>query len=646
MSVATDSNNKSANAPLSLTHHIYMKLYLESINNPDGFWRREATRISWDKPFKTVKDTSFIKGKVSIKWFEEGELNACYNCVDRHLPELAAKVAIHWEPDSPGAGRTITYQQLHDETCRLANAMKSLGVGKGDRVAIYLPMIPEAVFSMLACARIGAIHCVIFSGFSAHAIADRIGGSQSRLVITADEGLRGGELVPLKKNIRLALELEGTNSVDSVLVVKHCGTDVSLGDKEIDYTEIVSKQPVDCPPAPMNAEDPLFILYTSGSTGEPKGVLHTTGGYLVYASITHQYTFDFHAEDTFWCGADIGWITGHTYIVYGPLANGATCVLFEGIPTHPTVGRYGEIIDKYEVNTFYVAPTAIRALMAGGDEALASSHRDSLHILATAGEPINPQAWHWFNDQFGNKRCQILDTWWQTETGGIMIAPMPGATPLKPGSATRPFFGIKPALVDSHGRLLAGRAEGALVMLDSWPGQMRTVYGDHVRFEDTYFSIFEGMYFSGDRARMDEDGYFWITGRMDDVLNVSGYRLGTAEIESCLVAHPSVAEAAVVGFPHEMKGQGIYVFVTPVSDNCATADLAEELIQKIRDEFSPIAIPDQIQWTTGLPRTKSGKIVRRILRKIACNEVEMLGDVSALADPSVVDELIAQHNRI
>jgi len=643
MSAATVSDHLSANDAHRLNHHIYMELYLESINHPDIFWRREAKRISWDKPFKTVKNTSFMKDRVSIQWFEEGALNACYNCIDRHLPASANKVAYHWEPDTPGQGRSLTYQQLYDETCRLANALRSLGINKGDTVAIYLPMIPEAVLSMLACARIGAVHCVIYAGYAGLAVADRIKDCGAKLVITADEGLRGGKTIPLKNNMDMALGMETNHQVEHVIVVKHSGAPVNNGSIDRDYQDLISQQAAECPPVLMNAEDPLFILYTSGSTGKPKGAVHSTGGYLVYASITHQYVFDFQKSHVFWCGADIGWITGHTYITYGPLLNGATSVMFEGLATHPNLGRYGEIIDKYKVSTFYVAPTAIRALMAGRDQALTSSDRSSLHILATAGEPINPQAWHWFNDHFGKGRCQILDTWWQTETGGIMISPLPGATPLKPGSATRPFFGIKPALVSPNGRLLAGQAEGALVMLDSWPGQMRTLYNDHERFEQTYFSLLEGTYYTGDRARMDEDGYFWITGRMDDVLIVSGYRLGTAEIENCLVSHAAIAEAAVVGVPDDRKGHGIYVFVTPVNHVNPNKELAQELTQKIKKELSSIATPDTIQWTHSLPRTRSGKIMRHILRRIACDQTEDIGDLSALANPTVVDDLIEQH---
>ncbi len=642
MSVALNTTTDNAAEKSTLDQETYMRLYQESVNDPDAFWRREAQRISWYEPFAKVKNTSFTRGKVSIKWFEDGALNACYNCIDRHLPAKADQVAFHWEPDSPGEGRTITYRQLYEQTCKLANALKSLGVSKGGRVIIYLPMIPEAVFSMLACARIGAIHSVIFAGFSPNAIADRIKDSEASMVITADEGLRGGRTVPLKRNVDLALDMRGTDTVRKVLVVEHTGAEVATSDRDLSYSELVSTQSTDCEPEVMNAEDPLFILYTSGSTGKPKGVLHTTGGYLVYAAITHQYIFDYQPGEVYWCGADVGWITGHTYVVYAPLLNGATNVMFEGVPSHPTIGRFGEIVDKYQVNAFYTAPTAIRALMASGDEAIASSERISLKILATAGEPINPEAWNWFNDKFGNNRCRVIDTWWQTETGGVMITPLPGATPLKPGSATRPFFGIRPALVDTEGKLLAGQAEGALVILDSWPGQMRTVYGDHPRFEQTYFSTFEEMYFSGDGARMDEDGYFWITGRMDDVLNVAGHRLGTAEIESCLVAHPSIAEAAVVGFPHDLKGQGIYVYVTPRENIPVNDELTKELIKKVRTELSPIATPDQIQWTRGLPKTRSGKIMRRILRKIACNESDQLGDTSTLADPSVVDDLIEQ----
>jgi acetyl-CoA synthetase len=641
MSAAAKPQQEQNGQTVHLSNAQYLDLYQESISDPEGFWKREAQRISWSKPFVQVKNTSFQKGAVRIRWFEDGELNACFNCVDRHLPEKAAQVAFYWEPDAPGEGLAITYAELHEQVCRFANVLKAQGVGKGDRVIIYLPMIPEAVYSMLACARIGAIHSVIFAGFSPNAIADRICDSTATVVITADEGLRGGRKVPLKRNVDEALDLPGTDSVARVLVVQHTGAAIDWKERDLNLHEAARAVEPSCAAEPMNAEDPLFILYTSGSTGKPKGVLHTTGGYMVYAAITHQSIFAHQPGDVYWCGADVGWITGHTYVVYGPLANGATNVMYEGIPTYPEINRYGQIVDKYQVTAFYTAPTAIRALMACGEAAVAGSQRDSLKILATAGEPINPEAWNWFHDQFGKGKCPIMDTWWQTETGGVMITPLPGATELKPGSATRPFFGIQPALVDTEGKLLAGKAEGALVILDSWPGQMRTVYGDHERFEQTYFSTFEGMYFSGDGARMDEDGYLWITGRMDDVLNVAGHRLGTAEIESCLVAHPSIAEAAVVGFPHDLKGQGIYVYVTPRENVEVSDELTRELIQKIRKELSPIATPDQIQWTRGLPKTRSGKIMRRILRKIACNEADQLGDTSTLADPTVVDDLIA-----
>ncbi len=645
MSVANTQQRQESDSS-RLSNAEYLDLYQESISDPEGFWRREAQRIDWSKPFTRVKNTSFRKGDVSIRWFEDGELNACYNCVDRHLETRANQVAFYWEPDSPGSERVITYADLHEQVSRFANVLKDQGVRKGDRVIIYLPMIPEAVFSMLACARIGAVHSVIFAGFSPNAIADRIGDSEAKVVITADEGLRGGRSVPLKRNVDEALSLPGTDSVNRVLVFPHTGAAIVKNDKDLDLKVAAAAASADYPVEPMSAEDPLFILYTSGSTGKPKGVLHTTGGYMVYAAITHQYIFAHENSDIYWCGADVGWITGHTYVVYGPLANGATNVMYEGVPTYPDISRYGQIIDKYQVTAFYTAPTAIRALMSCGDAAVTGSERDSLKVLATAGEPINPEAWHWFHDAFGKGQAPIMDTWWQTETGGVMITPLPDATTLKPGSATRPFFGIQPALVDTDGKLLAGKAEGALVILDSWPGQMRTVYGDHARFEQTYFSTFEGMYFSGDGARMDEDGYLWITGRMDDVLNVAGHRLGTAEIESCLVAHPTIAEAAVVGFPHDLKGQGIYVYVTPRENVEVSEELTRELIQKIRHELSPIATPDQIQWTRGLPKTRSGKIMRRILRKIACDESDQLGDTSTLADPTVVDDLIANHDAL
>jgi len=643
MPMGVDSPSTPAQYSASLTQQEYMRLYLESINSPEAFWRREADRIAWYKPFTTVKNTSFIKGRVHISWYQEGQLNVCYNCIDRHLPASAAKVAIHWEPDTPGEGQSITYQQLHEQVCRLANGMKSLGIAQGDRVAICLPMIPEAVISMLACARIGAIHCVIYAGTEAGEVAEQIKRIGAKLIITAEYSRQGGITTALKTNIYRALNHAAVKSVNHVIIVGNPQTGRIRGKHDIDYKYMLASQSADCQPVPVNAEDPLFILYTSGSTGKPKGVLHTSGGYLVYASMTHQYVFNFQPNDTFWCSADIAWITGHTYGLYGPLANAATCVMFEGTPTYPNAGRYGEIIDKYKVSKFYIVPTAIHQLMEASTDAVCNSQRNSLRILATAGEPINPQAWHWLNENFTNNDCQILDTWWQTETGGIMISPLPGATPLKPGSATRPFFGIKPALVNQAGRLLAGQAEGALVMLDSWPGQIRTLYDDHEHFESTYFEKFEGMYCTGDTARMDEDGYFWITGRLDDLLKVEGTQLGTAEIENCLINHPAVAEAAVVSVTDKQKGLGIYVFVAPMSHIIPSEDLTGELIQNINDNLGALAPQPTIQWTKGLPKTRSGKVIRRILRLIASDEEEKINDISALMNPGIIDELIAQH---
>ncbi len=619
----------------------YLVMYQRSLQDSEAFWKEQAERIDWFKPFTEVKDVSFAKDDLHIRWYADGELNVAYNCIDRHLKDKADQTAILWEGDNPKDDMAISYQALHDRVCELANGLKSLGVKKGDRVTIYMPMIPEAAYAMLACARIGAVHSVVFGGFSPEALAGRIIDCESRVVITADEGVRGGKNVPLKNNVDAALAVPGADIVDHVVVTKRTGNDIEwFSERDHWYHELTADQSSICEPERMNAEDPLFILYTSGSTGKPKGVLHTTGGYIVFASLTHQYVFDYHPGDIYWCAADVGWVTGHSYILYGPLANGATTLMFEGVPNYPTAGRLGEVVDKHQVNILYTAPTAIRALMGKGDEATASSKRDSLRLLGSVGEPINPEAWTWYYEAFGNSRCQVVDTWWQTETGGIMITPLPGATDLKPGSATRPFFGIQPALVDPEGKELDGAVSGNLVIKDSWPGQMRTVYGDHERFIDTYFSTYPGMYFTGDGARRDEDGYYWITGRVDDVLNVSGHRLGTAEIESALVAHPSVAEAAVVGYPHDLKGQGIYVYITPMADVEPTEALGKELIQWVRKEIGPLASPDLIQWTPGLPKTRSGKIMRRILRKIAANEYDQLGDTSTLADPGVVDELI------
>ncbi|PKH90403.1 MULTISPECIES: acetate--CoA ligase [unclassified Pseudoalteromonas] len=618
----------------------YNMLYKQSIDDPESFWREHGKRLDWSTPYTKVKNTSFDKGHINIKWYEDGYLNASYNCIDRHLKTKADKTALIWEGDSPSQSENITYQQLHDEVAKFANGLKKLGVQKGDRVAIYMPMTPQAVYAMQACARIGAIHSVVFGGFSPSAIADRIRDSGAKVVITSDEGRRAGNCVPLKANVDEAVAQETVTSIEHVIVHQLTGGEVDWNEHDIWWHDLVADLPAKCEPEPMNAEDPLFILYTSGSTGQPKGVVHTTGGYLVYSSMTHEYVFDLKEDDVYWCSADVGWITGHSYIAYGPLVNGCTQVLFEGVPTYPTAGRMGEIVDKHGVTILYTAPTAIRALMAKGDEPTASSNRDSLRILGSVGEPINPEAWTWYYESIGKSNCPIVDTWWQTETGGIMITPLPGATDTKPGSATHPFFGIAPALFDAEGNNLEGAVDGNLVILDSWPSQARTVYGDHERFEQTYFSAYPGVYFTGDGCRRDEDGYYWITGRVDDVLNVSGHRLGTAEIESALVAHEAVAEAAVVGYPHDIKGQGIYVYITPNEGVTVSDELTKEVRNWVRKELSPIASPDMIQWSPGLPKTRSGKIMRRILRKIAANEHQQLGDTSTLADPSVVDELI------
>ncbi|SBS26565.1 Acetyl-coenzyme A synthetase [Marinomonas aquimarina] len=619
--------------------------YQESITDPDAFWGKEGLRLAWSKPYTKVKNTSFERGNVSIKWYEDGELNAAYNCIDRHLPEKADKVAFYVEGDVEGHDSIVTYQELHDEVGRLANVLRKQGVQKGDRVAIYMPMIPQAAYAMLACARVGAIHSVIFGGFSASAIADRLNDCSVKLVLTADQGKRAGNLVPLKNNVDKALENNACPSVEKVVVYRYTNADVKWVDgRDLDWAELAAVESTEAAPEPMNAEDPLFILYTSGSTGKPKGVVHTTGGYLVYASLTHELVFDIKPDDVYWCAADVGWITGHSYMVYGPLANGVTSVLFEGVPTYPDSGRIGRVVDKFQVTQLYTAPTAIRALMAKGDEPIASSKRDSLRVLGSVGEPINPEAWVWYHKNIGNGQCPIVDTWWQTETGGLMMTPRVTETNPKPGSCTAPLFGVQPALVDAEGNMITEtgvEVEGGLVILDSWPGQSRTVYGDHERFEQTYFSTFEGKYFTGDGARRDADGAYWITGRMDDVLNVSGHRLGTAEIESALVAHPSVAEAAVVGYPHDLKGQGIYVYIIPVAGVEPDEELTKSVKMMVRQEVGPIATPDLVHWaTTGLPKTRSGKIMRRILRKIAANEHDALGDTSTLADPSVVDDLI------
>jgi acetyl-CoA synthetase len=617
----------------------YFKLYEQSISDPEGFWGEEGKRIHWFKPYTKVKDVDYGPGDVHIKWFYDGTTNACYNCLDRHLPAKKDDTAIIWEGDDPGVDRHITYGEAHEEVCRLANAMKARGCKKGDRVTIYMPMIPEAAYAMLACARIGAIHSVVFGGFSPDALAGRILDCKSDFVITADEGLRGGRKVPLKANCDKALE--SCPGVKTVLVVRRTGGDVAWKEgRDIWYHDVCTAASDDCPAEEMGAEDPLFILYTSGSTGQPKGVMHTTGGYMVFAAMTHQYVFDYHDGEIYWCTADVGWVTGHSYIVYGPLANGATTVMFEGVPNYPDSSRFWQVCDKHQIQIFYTAPTAIRALMREGDDPVTATSRKSLRILGTVGEPINPEAWNWYNDVVGEGRCPIVDTWWQTETGGILITPLPGATPLKPGSATRPFFGVQPVIVDNDGEPQEGATEGNLCIADSWPGQMRSVYGDHERFVQTYFSSYPGMYFTGDGCRRDEDGYYWITGRVDDVINVSGHRMGTAEVESALVAHHKVAEAAVVGYPHDIKGQGIYAYVTLNAGEEPSEELRKELVAWVRKEIGPIASPDLIQWAPGLPKTRSGKIMRRILRKIAENEYSNLGDTSTLADPAVVDDLI------
>ena len=622
----------------------YTRLYAESIAQPDAFWGRVAERVQWMRAPTQVKDVSFRVEDFRIRWYADGVLNASVNCLDRHLATRGDKAALIFEPDDPAQPSAhVSYRELHARVCRLANALRHLGVRKGDRVTIYLPMIIEAVVAMLACARIGAVHSVVFGGFAPHSIADRIADCDSKLIITADEGLRGGKRTPLKANVDAALKMPGTNSVETVLVVRHTGGAVDMQmPRDRWYDAVVDGQPNECEPEAMNAEDPLFILYTSGSTGKPKGVLHTTGGYLVYASYTHECVFDLREDDVYWCTADVGWVTGHSYIVYGPLANGATALVFEGVPTYPDASRFWQVIDRHRVTTFYTAPTAIRALMREGDAPVKSTSRSSLRLLGTVGEPINPEAWRWYHEVVGDARCPVVDTWWQTETGGILISPLPGATDLKPGSATLPFFGVQPALVDATGATLEGAAEGNLVLLDSWPGQMRTVYGDHGRFVDTYFRTYPGRYFTGDGCRRDEDGYYWITGRVDDVINVSGHRIGTAEVESALVSHPKVAEAAVVGFPHDLKGQGIYAYVTLNAGEAADETLQRELVAHVRHEIGPIATPDHLQWAPGLPKTRSGKIMRRILRKIAENAPDQLGDTSTLADPSVVDALVRE----
>ena len=620
----------------------YQAKYQRSIEDTEAFWADEGQRLDWIRPYTAVKDVSYAKDDLHIRWYHDGTLNVCYNCVDRHLPERANDPAIIWEGDEPDRDLTITYGELHERVCRFANSLKAIGAKKGDRVTIYMPMIPEAAVAMLACARIGAIHSVVFGGFSPDALAGRIVDCESNIVITADEGVRGGKTIPLKANVDQAAAHSDVTSLEKVLVVRHTGGDIGWDSaRDVWLHEIAADVGSDCPCEEMSAEDPLFILYTSGSTGKPKGVLHTSGGYLVYAAMTFQYVFDYHAGDVYWCTADVGWVTGHSYIVYGPLANGALTLMFEGVPNYPDSSRFWQVCDKHSVNICYTAPTAIRALMREGDEPVQRTSRQSLRLLGSVGEPINPEAWEWYHRVVGDGRCPIVDTWWQTETGGILISPLPGATDLKPGSATRPLFGIKPAIVDNDGNELEGAVSGNLVINDSWPGQMRTVYGDHKRFVDTYFSTFAGRYTTGDGARRDEDGYYWITGRVDDVLNVSGHRMGTAEIESALVAHDKVAEAAVVGYPHDIKGQGIYAYVTLMEGVSPSDELLSELQAWVRKEIGPIAKPDLIQWAPGLPKTRSGKIMRRILRKVAANEHDQLGDTSTLADPSVVEDLVS-----
>ena len=612
--------------------------YRQSISNPDKFWREHGKRIDWVKPYTKIKDVSFDQD-VKIRWFYDGTLNACVNCIDRHLNNRGDQTAIIWEGDNPNESREISYRDLHKMVCKFSNALRNIGAKKGARVTIYMPMIPEAAVAMLACARIGAVHSVVFGGFSPDSLANRIIDCDSSIVITADEGIRSGKKIPLKANTDKAVK--NTTTVEKVVVVRRTGGKISWNEhKDVWFHEICKDVPDDCLPEEMNAEDPLFILYTSGSTGKPKGVLHTTGGYMVHASLTHQYIFDYRDKEIYWCTADVGWVTGHSYIVYGPLANGATTLMFEGVPNFPDASRFWQVVDKHKVNIFYTAPTAIRALMGSGDDFVKKCSRKSLRILGTVGEPINPEAWEWYYNVVGDKRCPVLDTWWQTETGGILIAPLPGVTDLKPGSATKPFFGIQPCIVNAEGKELEGECRGNLCIKDGWPGMMRTVYKDHKRFVETYFSAYPGMYFTGDGCRRDKDGYYWITGRVDDVINVSGHRLGTAEIESALVAHNQVSEAAVVGFPHEIKGQGIYAYVTLMGNATPSEDLRKDLVNWVKKEIGPIASPDLIQWAPGLPKTRSGKIMRRILRKVAANEHENLGDTTTLADPDVVDNLI------
>ncbi|OMH30025.1 acetate--CoA ligase [Motiliproteus sp. MSK22-1] len=629
-------------AQAHIDEETYHRMYAQSVEDPDGFWGEQGKRIDWIKPYTKVKNTSFDPHNVDIRWYEDGTLNASANCLDRHLATRGDQVAIIWEGDDPSEDEKITYRQLHERVCRFSNALKDQGVQKGDVVTLYMPMIPEAAVAMLACARVGAVHSIVFGGFSPDALASRIIGANSKVVITSDYSLRGGKVVPLKANVDEALtDPAAAKCVEKVVVVKRTGDDLAWhGHRDIWYEEICAAASTDCPPEEMSAEDPLFILYTSGSTGQPKGLKHTTGGYMVYAAMTHEYVFDYKQGDIYWCTADVGWVTGHSYIVYGPLANGATTLMFEGVPTYPDNSRFGRVIEKHKVNQFYTAPTAIRALMQQGEDVLGNADLSSLRILGSVGEPINPEAWDWYHRVIGDGACPIVDTWWQTETGGIMIVPLPGAIAAKPGSATRPFFGVQPALLDGEGNTLEGAVEGNLVITDSWPAQARSIWGDHERFIQTYFSSFKGVYTTGDGARRDADGYYWITGRVDDVINVSGHRMGTAEVESALVAHKAVAEAAVVGYPHDIKGQGIYVYVTLQAGYEPSDDLLKELRTWVRSEIGPIASPDMIQFAPGLPKTRSGKIMRRILRKVAEDDFDSLGDTSTLADPSVVDDLI------
>jgi acetyl-CoA synthetase len=630
-----------------ITDDKYREMYQQSVINPEGFWREHGQILDWIKPFSKVKSTSFDTGHVSVNWFEDGTLNVSANCLDRHLATRGDQPAIIWEGDDPTDDATLTYNELHEEVCKFSNALKSQGVRKGDVVCLYMPMVAEAAIAMLACTRIGAVHTIVFGGFSPEALAGRIIDSNAKVVVTADEGVRAGRAVPLKKNVDDALANDEVTSVEKVLVLKRTGGNVEWdSERDVWWHDATAVASANCEPEEMNAEDPLFILYTSGSTGKPKGVLHTTGGYLVYATMTFKYVFDYQEGDIYWCTADVGWITGHSYLVYGPLANGATTLLFEGVPNYPNTSRMSEVVDKHSVSILYTAPTAIRALMAKGDEAIQGTSRASLRIMGSVGEPINPEAWEWYHRTIGDSRCPIVDTWWQTETGGILITPLPGATALKPGSATRPFFGVQPAIVDNMGNILEGATEGNLVMIDSWPGQMRTLWGDHERFEQTYFSTFQGMYFTGDGARRDEDGYYWITGRVDDVLNISGHRMGTAEIESALVAFDKIAEAAIVGVPHDIKGQAIYAYITLNDGEIPSAELHKEVKDWVRKEIGPIATPDFLHWTDALPKTRSGKIMRRILRKIATGDTGTLGDTSTLADPSVVDKLIEEKQKI